>query len=79
MKEAPSPITQLVLILAVKDGCPHVFVENTSESNLKVESGTCLGRAGAGRFQPSQDVSDDKKPYAWTFTRITNYKKDIAM
>ena len=62
----------------MKDGCSHVFVENTSESNVKVEAGTFLGRAGAGRFQPSREASGDKKPYSWTFTRITDYKKDIA-
>ena len=80
LKASPSPIPHVTLLLASKgrDGKKHVFMENSSDGNIKVQSGTFVGRAGEGNFHGSQDVPPEQAEHGWTFTRLTEYKKDTA-
>ena len=56
----------------------HVFIENSSDSNIKVQSSTFVGRAGPGNFHGVQDLPPAQADYAWMFTRLSEYKKDTA-
>ena len=82
MKQSPSGVEHVPLVLARKgdggDGLWHVFVENASDSNIKIPSGAWVGKGGPGAFAPTGDIPSAKEEYKWHFTRLTDYKKDVA-
>jgi len=80
LQESPSAIPGVTLILAKKNvsGEMHVFLENSSDANIKVRSGTFVGRAGDGCFHSVQEAPPAQAAYTWTFTRLTEFKRDTA-
>ena len=80
LQESPSAIPGVTLILAKKNlgGEMHVFLENSSDTNIKVRGGVFVGRAGDGNFYSQQEAPPAQAAYTWTFTRLTEYKKDTA-
>ena len=80
LQESPSAIPGVTLLLAKKNsgGDMHVFLENSCDANIKVKGGTFVGRAGDGSFYPVQEAPPAQAAYTWTYTRLTEYKKDTA-
>ena len=81
VKQSPSAVEHVMLVLARKgdgDGLWHLFFENTTDSNIKIPGGTWVGKGGPGSFVATTDIPSAKDAYKWHFTRLTDYKKDIA-
>ena len=56
----------------------HVWLENAGNKKMNVPIGTYVGKGGLGQFVSTtvRPLSPDEKNKAWTFTRLTNHKKD---
>ena len=80
LRESPSATPSVALLLARKSsgGDMQVFLENSSDLNIKLKGGTFVGRAGTGAFYPVQDAPPAQAAYTWTYTRLTEFKKDTA-
>ena len=76
MKEAPTPDPRLIYLLASKANVKQIFLENSSDSKADLLTGTYMGKGGAGEFKQVGVVSENEKPKAWRYTRLTEYKKD---
>ena len=70
----------MALLLARKNsgGDMQVFLENASDLSIKVKGGAFVGRAGAGAFYSAQEAPPAQAAYTWTYTRLTEFKKDTA-
>ena len=58
----------------------RVWLHNKASQNAKVPAGALIGQGGQGTFVSvvTQNIEDDKKDFAWRYTRITGFKKDNA-
>ena len=80
LQESPSAIPSVALLLARKNsgGDMQVFLENKSDLSIKVKAGAFVGRAGPGAFYGVQEAPPAQAAYTWTYTRLTEFKKDTA-
>ena len=58
----------------------RVWLHNKASQNASVPAGALIGQGGQGTFVSlvTQNIEDDKKDFAWRYTRITGFKKDNA-
>ena len=75
MKESPTPDPRFTYLLASNAGVKQIFFENKGDK-ADLVAGTYMGKGGAGAFKQLDALSDEEKPKAWRYTRLTEYKKD---
>ena len=91
VKRAPMPPVQAAIykkiemvLTATKPGDQpnghRTWLHNLTDSDASLSPGTYLGEGGAGTFisVATHPLSEDQKPYAWRFTRVTSHKRDSA-
>ena len=63
-------------MLALSPGkiTPQIFLENSSSYKADLLPGTYMGKGGRGEFKQVEVLSENEKPKAWRYTRITDYK-----
>ena len=78
---SPTSLKELQLVLAnTASGCKRVWLHVSGTKDLVIPVGTMLGRGGNGTFVSlaNETLPEDKKRFAWKYTRITSHKRDVA-
>ena len=58
----------------------RVYLHDLSGSAVSLPAGLYLGEVGPGQFKSTatDPLTEEQKPYAWRYTRLTSHKRDSA-